>query len=73
MDTKSDILVDDCNFNDVGVLESREVIDARLLVSGVGPNRPIGDNSTPDGRAMNRRVEIVLTPLTCGVNIPLHA
>jgi outer membrane protein OmpA-like peptidoglycan-associated protein len=45
-------------------LESREVLEARLLVSGVGPNRPIADNATPDGRALNRRVEIVLTPLT---------
>ncbi len=45
-------------------LESREVLDARLLVSGVGPNRPIADNATPGGRALNRRVEIVLTPLT---------
>jgi outer membrane protein OmpA-like peptidoglycan-associated protein len=45
-------------------LESREVIAQRLLVSGMGPSRPVADNTTPDGRAMNRRVEIVLTPLT---------
>ena len=45
-------------------LESREVVPARLLVSGYGPDRPVADNATPQGRAENRRVEIVLTPLT---------
>lgn len=45
-------------------LESRAVMDERLLVSGLGQNQPIADNTTPDGRALNRRVEIVLTPLT---------
>ena len=45
-------------------LESREVIQERLLISGLGQNQPVADNSTPNGRALNRRVEIVLTPLT---------
>jgi len=34
------------------------------VVSGRGPSNPIASNDTPDGRALNRRVEIVLTPLT---------
>ncbi len=45
-------------------LESREVIQERLLVSGLGQYHPVADNTTPNGRALNRRVEIVLTPLT---------
>jgi outer membrane protein OmpA-like peptidoglycan-associated protein len=45
-------------------LESREVVPPRLMVTGMGPNRPVADNATSDGRAQNRRVEIVLTPLT---------
>jgi outer membrane protein OmpA-like peptidoglycan-associated protein len=45
-------------------LMSREVIPERLVVTGRGPSQPIATNDTPEGRALNRRVEIVLTPLT---------
>ena len=45
-------------------LGSRKVLPERLLVTGMGPNRPVANNDSPSGRALNRRVEIVLTPLT---------
>lgn len=32
----------------------------RFRISGYGPDRPIASNATPDGRAHNRRVEIIL-------------
>ena len=45
-------------------LESQKVLPERVVTSGMGQNSPIADNDTPDGRALNRRVEIQLTPLT---------
>ncbi len=36
----------------------------RVYTMGVGPHYPVADNSTPSGRQLNRRVELVLKPLT---------
>jgi outer membrane protein OmpA-like peptidoglycan-associated protein len=33
---------------------------ARLSTQGKGPTEPVGDNRTADGRALNRRVEVVI-------------
>lgn len=35
---------------------------SRITVSGRGANEPITSNASADGRAQNRRVEIVITP-----------
>lgn len=35
----------------------------RLASIGYGETRPIATNDTPEGRALNRRVEIILTPI----------
>ncbi len=45
-------------------LESQQVLSQRILTEGMGQNSPIASNDTPEGRALNRRVEIRLTPLT---------
>jgi outer membrane protein OmpA-like peptidoglycan-associated protein len=35
----------------------------RIRTSGAGPDNPIASNSTTEGKAQNRRVEITLSPL----------
>ena len=44
------------------VLRSLGVSLARLTADGRGEAEPIADNATPEGRAINRRVEIVVRP-----------
>ena len=39
-------------------LVDRGIDPQRLDASGLGENRPIASNATPDGRALNRRVEL---------------
>lgn len=45
-------------------LESQKVLPQRIVTRGMGMAAPIASNDTPEGRALNRRVEIMLTPLT---------
>jgi outer membrane protein OmpA-like peptidoglycan-associated protein len=40
------------------------VLPERIYTQGFGFSQPIADNDTPEGRALNRRVEIHLNPLT---------
>lgn len=48
----------------VGSLESFGVARARMQPRGFGYTQPIASNSTPEGRAQNRRVEIRIIPVT---------
>ena len=45
-------------------LTTRGIDPVRLATYGYGPDYPIANNETADGRAMNRRVELTLMPLT---------
>jgi outer membrane protein OmpA-like peptidoglycan-associated protein len=45
-------------------LVGRQVVPERFVVRGMGLNNPIASNATPEGRALNRRVEIILSPIT---------
>ena len=43
-------------------LISRGIASDRITSKGLGPASPIADNASPEGRANNRRVEIIVTP-----------
>ena len=43
-------------------LVSRGVAQDRIKAVGIGPDRPIASNNSPEGRANNRRVEIIVEP-----------
>ena len=45
-------------------LESQKVVSQRIVTRGKGESNPVASNDTPEGRALNRRVEIVLIPIT---------
>ena len=44
--------------------KSQGVLAQRIYTQGMGETQPIASNDTPEGRAQNRRVEILLTPVT---------
>ena len=48
------------------ILENRGVAPRQILVEGAGAANPIGDNATPEGRALNRRVEL-------HIDVPQHS
>jgi outer membrane protein OmpA-like peptidoglycan-associated protein len=43
-------------------LVSQQVAPERLRVIGMGFDEPVASNDTPEGRALNRRVELHITP-----------
>lgn len=49
-----------------GYLNSQGIDPRRVSALGFGPSQPLASNSTPDGRAQNRRVEITIAPITTG-------
>lgn len=46
----------------VNVLIKSGVAASRLTAVGYGATRPVADNATPEGRAMNRRIEFSVKP-----------
>ena len=45
-----------------GSLNQRGVATSRLTTVGNGSRQPVASNATPEGRAQNRRVEILINP-----------
>jgi outer membrane protein OmpA-like peptidoglycan-associated protein len=51
-----------------GYLVSRGFPAEKISAKGMGPERPIAENGTAEGRANNRRVEIVIAKAPSGTN-----
>jgi outer membrane protein OmpA-like peptidoglycan-associated protein len=45
-------------------LSTKGVMDQRIITVGAGETRPVATNDTPEGRQLNRRVELTLAPIT---------
>lgn len=43
-------------------LVSQGIPSDKIKATGIGPSRPIATNDTAEGRANNRRVELIVTP-----------
>ncbi len=48
----------------VAYLESKGVAEARLVARGAGESAPLEAQNTPEGRDLNRRLQVVITPLS---------
>jgi chemotaxis protein MotB len=55
----------------VHFLQEGGVDPTRLSSAGYGEFQPIASNDTPEGRSLNRRIEIVLVPLEGAVAAPI--
>jgi outer membrane protein OmpA-like peptidoglycan-associated protein len=47
-------------------LSGKGVLEQRIITVGAGEGHPVATNDTPDGRQLNRRVELTLAPITQG-------
>ncbi len=48
----------------VGYLRDRSISGARLIARGVGESEPLSAENTPAGRDLNRRLQLIITPLS---------
>ncbi len=53
-----------------GILAGFLTDPSRLTTEGLGPLNPVADNTTPEGRALNRRVEVMIRREGLSGNLP---
>jgi len=45
-------------------LQGKGLMEQRIITIGAGETHPVATNDTPEGRQLNRRVELTLAPIT---------
>jgi outer membrane protein OmpA-like peptidoglycan-associated protein len=50
------------------LLANMSMDPSRIEAIGYGESKPIANNETAEGRAKNRRIEIVIHPISLGMN-----
>jgi len=48
----------------VYLVANKTLPESSIQATGYGPNRPLAPNTTPENRALNRRIDVVITPDT---------
>ena len=46
------------------LIANKTLPENRILAAGYGPDRPLAPNTTPEGRAINRRIDVLIKPNT---------
>lgn len=46
------------------LVANKTLPESHIQATGYGPNRPLAPNTTPENRAINRRIDVVITPDT---------
>ena len=44
------------------LVANKTLPSTRIRATGYGPSRPLAPETTPEGRAMNRRIDVLITP-----------
>jgi outer membrane protein OmpA-like peptidoglycan-associated protein len=48
------------------LVANKTLPESHIQATGYGPNRPLAPNTTPENRALNRRIDVVITPEEAG-------
>jgi OOP family OmpA-OmpF porin len=53
------------------IINSLHIIPQRISANGYGASRPIANNNTEEGRAKNRRIDLLITPVKLNTSGPI--
>jgi OOP family OmpA-OmpF porin len=53
------------------IISSLHIIPQRISATGYGASRPIANNDTEEGRAKNRRIDLLITPVKLNTSGPI--